>query len=273
MIVPALLARLEDSRNYLCVLGDCMFLSEVVSFKPKAWEYEFREFPEYVSACPPLRSLPGIICNTSNIFEHVVDIANKVLLKKGDIIYPDMGSETPFFYLKKGKICIYNINKEGKVFTPHFIFHGSLIYDAFFITKGQFMPMPIKALEDSELYVFPIDLTFEDLLAINPLLVKNFSYSQAVKDLCYSKLSCINMYVKPLNRICIFIYEMYRLYQKKTFYPNITQSELALILNMHKVTMSNIITQLKEKNILKTFTKTELTIIDPDELIRLGSSE
>ena len=126
------------------------------------------------------------------------------------------------------------------------------------MTKGQFTPMPIKALEDSELYVFPIDLTFDDLLAINPLLVKNFSYSQAVKDLCYSKLSCINMYVKPLNRICVFIHEMYELYQKKTFYPNITQSELALILNMHKVTMSNIITQLKEKKYIKNIHKNRI---------------
>ena len=184
-----------------------------------------------------------------------------------------MDRQAPFIYLKNGKICIYNINREGKVFTPHFIFHGALIYDAFFITRGQFQVMPIKALEDSELYVFPIDLTFDDILTINPLLANNFAYSQAVKDLCYSRLSCINMYVKPMNRTCLFIHEMYELYQKKTFNPNITQAELALLLNMHKVTMSNIIAQLKEKNILKTFTKTELTILDLEELLRLGLNE
>ena len=249
-----------------------MFLSKIVFLKPLKNNYRYIDFPGYASAYPPLRSLPGIICNTSNIFEHILDIANRIILKKNNIIYPDM-EQTPFIYLKTGKICIYNINKEGKIFTPHFIFHGALIYDAFFITRGQFQVMPVKALEDSELYIFPIDITFDDLWGINPLIVKNISYSQAVKDLCYSKLSCINTYVKPLNRICLFIHEMHSIYQKKTFYPNITQAELAFLLNMHKVTMSNIIAQLQEKKILKTFTKTELTIINSEELLHLGLNE
>ena len=195
------------------------------------------------------------------------------LLKKGELVYPDTEESIPFMYLKKGKICIHKFNEEGKTFNPHFIFAGSLIYEAFFLTQGQFQAMPIKALEDSELYIFPQSLTFEDILHINPQLVHNLAYTQAVKDLCYSELACINMYVKPLNRVCLFIYEMYRVHQKKTIYPHITQAELALLLNMHKVTMSNIITQLKEKNILKCFTKTELIILNLEELHELALRE
>lgn len=250
-----------------------MFISELLSKQTQTTPYVAREFPGYVSACPPLRSVPGVISNTSNIWEQVLDIAYMFTLKKGEIIYPDTGDIVPFLYLKKGKVCINQINEEGKVFNPHLIFSGSLIYEAFFITEGQFHVMPIKAREDSELYIFPKNLTFEHILAINPLLVKNLTYSQAVKDLCYSKLSCINMYVKPLNRVCLFIYEMYMLHQKKTIHSYITQAELALLLNMHKVTMSNIITHLKEKHILKCFTKTELTILNLEELHALALHE
>ena len=217
--------------------------------------------------------MPGIICNTSNIWENILDIAYMFLLKKTESIYPDINDYVPLIYLKKGKICINKINKEGKVFNPHFIFSGSLIYDAFFLTQGQFQTMPIKALEDSELYIFPKDLTFENILSINPQLVQNLAYSQAIKDLCYSELACINMYIKPINRVCLFLYEMYNIYQKKTIRPYITQAELALLLNMHKVTMSNIITQLKEKNILKCFTKTELIILNLEELHTLALHE
>lgn len=250
-----------------------MFLSELLFDTSATEAYTARTFPEYASACPPLHSIPGVICNTSNIWEHILDLASMMLLKKGDIIYPDVDAIAPIIYLKKGKICINQLNEEGKVFTPHFIFSGALIYDAFFITEGQFKTMPIKALEDSELYIFPQNITFEDLLNINPQLIKNLIYSQAVKDLCYSKMSCINMYTKPLNRVCLFIYEMYKIHQKKTIHPYITQTELALLLNMHKVTMSNIITQLKEKSILQCFTKTELIILDLEKLHALALHE
>lgn len=76
-----------------------------------------------------------------------------------------------------------------------------------------------------------------------------------------------------MNRVCLFLYEMYNIYQKKAIHPHITQTELALLLNMHKVTMSNIITQLKEKNILKCFTKTELIILNLEELHTLALHE
>ena len=194
-----------------------MFLSELLFDKPTTAVYNARPLPEYSSACPPLRSIPGVICNTSNIWEYVLDIASMTQLKKSDIIYPDVEDLAPIIYLKKGKMCINQFNEEGKVFIPHFIFSGALIYDAFFITDGQYQTMPIKALEDSELYVFPKNITFEDILNINPQLIKNLIYSQAVKNLCYSKMSCINMYVKPLNRVCMFIYEMYKTHQKKNY--------------------------------------------------------
>lgn len=76
------------------------------------------------------------------------------------------------------------------------------------------------------------------------------AYSQAVKDLAYSRLACINMYVKPFNRACIFLHEMYDIHRHGTFEPGVTQSELAMMLNMHKVTMANIISQLKREKIV-----------------------
>ena len=107
----------------------------------------------------------------------------------------------------------------------------------------------MKALEDSELYCFPVDLNFEDLLQMNVGLVKNLLYSQSIKDFTYS-----------------YIYEMYESYQEKFFCPNITQSEMALLLNMHTVTFSNVIAQLKEKNVIETFTKKQLIITDLEKL-------
>lgn len=243
-----------------------MQLSDLVFSKTENFSNAHRNIPNYVLPNPPLRSLPGVICNTSNIFEYILDAAKHVTLKKGEIIYPDIEGQIPLCYLKKGKISSHQFDEDGNIFITHFAFYGALIYDAFFLTRDQYKTTQLKALEDSELYYFPVDLTFEDLLQMNAGLVKNLLYSQSIKDLSYSRLSFINMNVKPLNRICSYLYEMYERYQEKTFCPNITQSELALLLNMHTVTLSNVIAQLKEKNILETFTKKQIIITDLEKL-------
>lgn len=243
-----------------------MQLSELVFYKNKNLSNTPRKIPDYVLPVPPLRSLPGIICNTSNIFEYVLDLGHQFSVKKGEILYPDTEGKIPICYLKKGKLCSYQIDEEGNVFISHFLLYGSLVFDVFFLLSEQFKAVPMKALEDSELYCFPVDLSFEDLLQINTGLVKNLLYSQSIKDFSYSKLLRINMKVKPLNRICSFIYEMYERYQEKSFCPNIAQSELALLLNMHTVTFSNVIAQLKEKKVIETFTKKQLIITDLEKL-------
>lgn len=243
-----------------------MQLARFVYYKNKNICFSRRNIPDYVLPNPPLRSLPGVICNTSNIFEYILDMAKSVTVKKGEILYPDCKGQIPLCYLKKGKMCSYHIDEEGNIFIPHFLFYGALVFDAFFLTCGQYRAMPIKALENSELYCFPVDLAFEDLLSLNEGLVKNLLYSQSIKDLSYSTLSCINMHVKPLNRICSYFYAMYERYQDLSFCPNITQSELALLLNMHTVTFSHVIAQLKEMNIIETFTKKQLIIKDIEKL-------
>lgn len=243
-----------------------MQLSELFFNKNKDLINMPRNIPKYVLPVPPLRSLPGIICNTSSIFEYILDITKKFTLKKGEIIYPDNEKNVPFCYLKKGKICTYQIDEEGNTFTSHFLLNGALVFDVFFLTCGQYKSVPMKALEDSELYCFPVDLNFEDLLQMNVGFVKNLLYSQSIKDFTYSKLFRINMKVRPINRVCSYFYEMYERYQELSFCPNITQSELALLLNMHTVTFSHVIAQLKEMNIIETFTKKQLTIMDLKKL-------
>ena len=250
-----------------------MFVSELISRPPLSRDYSRRTFPDHASPCPPLRSLPGIICHTSTIWENVLDLATPVRLSKGTMLYPDTKDRQPFFYLKKGKVRINKMDEEGKEFYPHYILSGSLIYDAFFLTCGQIPSMPLKMLEDSELHMFPSSMSFEDILSIHPHLARNMAYSQAVKDLAYSRLACINMSVKPFNRACIFLHEMYDIHRHGTFEPGVTQSELAMMLNMHKVTMANIISQLKREKIVGQFTKTKVSILEPARLKELGLKE
>lgn len=243
-----------------------MFLSELVPPVENPRDYSPRTFPEYANPCPPLWSFPGVVRNTSTIWEHVLDLAYGTCVKKGEILCNKEGEKPPFFYLKKGKICVYLINEEGEEFSPHYIFSGSLINDGFWLVEGQIVPHPFKTLEDCEIYVFDKSLTFEDLLNINPALVRNVMYSQAVKDICYSRLAYINAYKTPMARVSLLLYEMYRVWNSKIFTPGITQAEIGNLLRMHKVTVSNTISQLKDKGILKEFSKSVIHILSPEKL-------
>ena len=82
-----------------------MFLSKIVFLKPLKNNYRYIDFPGYASAYPPLRSLPGIICNTSNIFEHILDIANRIILKKKQYHLSRHGTNA--FYLFKNRKNMY----------------------------------------------------------------------------------------------------------------------------------------------------------------------
>lgn len=108
-----------------------MQLSELIFYKNKNFSNTPRKIPDYVLPVPPLRSLPGMICNTSYIFEYILDIAKKFTLKKGEIIYPDNEGQVPFCYFKKGKICTYQIDEEGNFFISHFLLYGTLFLDVF----------------------------------------------------------------------------------------------------------------------------------------------
>ena len=46
-----------------------------------------------------------------------------------------------------------------------------------------------------------------------------------------------------------------------------------MMLNMHKVTMANIISQLKREKIVGQFTKTKVSILEPARLKELGLKE
>lgn len=227
---------------------------------------EPRVFPPTVSACPPLRSYPGVIIGTSVIWEQVKDMAVTAAIPRNAVLYPEPDPLPPIVYLKRGKLCINFINTNGDELTPHFVLPGGITYDGFWCLGGQIRPMPLKALEDSVLFLFDSRLTFDDLLKINPLLVRNVMYSQAVKNLVYSKQALINSMRSPLEKVAFLIHEMYLSNGCAIFSPLITQKEMAFLLHIHPVTCSNALSRLRAEGLIKSFARNRCVLTDPDAL-------
>lgn len=225
-----------------------------------------RAFPPHVSACPPLRSYPGVIIGTGVIWEQVADMAVSVSIPRNTVLYPDPDCLPPIIYLRRGKLCINFINTNGDELTPHFILPGGTCYDGFWCLGGQILPMPVKALEDSVLLLFDSRMTFDDLLRINPLLVRNIMYSQSVKNLVYSKQALINSMRSPMQKVAFFIHEMYLSNGCATFSPLITQKEMAFLLHIHPVTCSNVLSRFRAEGLIKSFTRDRAVLTDPEAL-------
>lgn len=245
-------------------------------FQPRTGSIRFRHRPFSAAAdpCPPLRSFPGVIVGTSRIWEEISDLARIVEVPKGEIIYPPPQGIPPFLYIRSGKFCLNVINEDGDEQVLHYVLAGGTVWDGYYSVNGQISSMPLRTQEKCVLYAFDSQLTFENLLEINPLLVRNLLYSQAIKNLVYSKLALINNYRTPLTKVALFLHEMYLTRKSDTFPGLITQTEMGGLLHLHKVTVSTALTRLKDEGILNHFSKREVSLNAPGRLreIALSSS-
>lgn len=241
--------------------------------KPPATSFPARRFPDSANPCPPLHSFPGVIGATSTIWEEIADLALVLAVPKGEIIYPKENVIPPIVYIKSGKIRVNFIDDEGNEKVPHYILAGGMVWEGFYAANLQFTPMPMKAIEKSLLYLFDSRINFQQLLNLNPLLVRNLLYSQAVKNLTYSKLVMINSHRKSLSRVALFLHEMWKLTGRDCFPGSITQNEMATLLSLHKVTVSNALATLKNAGILDTFSKLEVCFRKPRELMAIALAE
>ena len=69
------------------------------------------------------------------------------------------------------------------------------------------------------------------------------------------------------------MHEMWKLTGKNRFPGSITQNEIATLLLLHKVIVSNAITTLKNMGILETFNKLEICFRNPHELMKIALAE
>lgn len=245
-------------------------ISNVFSSRPLRTHFASRSFPAHVSACPPLRSFPGVILRTSAIWEEIADLAQVLTVPKGEILYPLEDELPPLIYVKSGKVRINFIDIEGNERVLHFSLPGSTIWDGFYAADLHFRPMPVKAVEKCVLYLFDSRMSIEHLFQINPLLIRNLLYSQAVKNITHSRLAMINSHRKPLSRVALFLHEMREAMGRDSFPGLISQAEMATLLHLHRVTISNALTTLKNLDILRSFNRQEVSFHSPEKLLPLA---
>lgn len=219
--------------------------------------------------------LPGFVENLNTVWEDHLQTAQRKLLRKGERLLFAAGSSFAFFYIRKGLIATNISSPSGEEMTTFFHGKGCIAGISYFLVDVDPSPRSFVAMEDSEIFLFP-KTTFnkETLISQYPDLLLNITIASSIKILSDNSLVYILGRMRASAKVASFILSMYEFNNRKNEFENkLFSYGIASLLGMHKITFSKIISELKEKNILKSFSKNIISISDVEELKRQAHGE
>ena len=212
--------------------------------------------------------IPCYIKDVSQCWEKILHLGRKELHNKNTIFIGSEYGNDRFFYLKSGKFCTFNyVNGIEKL---HFIFdRATLCRESIFVSPFNLRQnFYYKCISDVELYTFDKKILFDKNFYIKyPELVMNCMLSISIKNImCQVFTNVVTMKNKE-KQIAFYIYSFYKYgHSKKVVVPPLSQSQLAGLLGIHKITMSRIIGNWKRDGLIGCYTKTRLEILDIDAI-------
>lgn len=191
------------------------------------------------------------------------------IFQKGNIIMHQGEKSAGVMYLTKGTVKVSALTIEGNEKTFWYNEAKCIIGEVIFF-HGCESNASIIAVSQCEGYVFSSH-DFMSILNENPKLYFDVAKAMAVKIrvLC-SQIEEL-VFVSPQQKICKFIYffaKKHGIQNEKTvnIYLNITQSDIASINSLHRITVTKVLNDLKKQKILINNRKGEIVIYDMEKL-------
>ena len=224
--------------------------------------------------CGNVPVYPGIIRETNRPWEEVLSLGRQRCFSKGYLLSLGPSVLNHFFYVRRGRFCTYYANSNGTSRINLFFESGSLYNDCTCITQAVSQGIVMRCWEDTEVFEFPGDLLrSEKFRQQYPHLMDNLLYSIALKVLNFQELLNAVCTKNKFQLVCWYLYVMAEKNKGRlAFDPNVSQSDIAMILGISQSSLTKIVSRLKEEEILNCFTKHRLHILDLFRLRRLGMS-
>lgn len=130
----------------------------------------------------------------------------------------------------------------------------------------------VTCMEAAEVALFDAAiLTDTRFAAEHPDLMINLVQSLCVHLVIHSQRLAEQALADSLSQVCRVVCELAERHGgSDRFAPGMTQQELALLLGMHRTTLTRILCRLREMNVLGRFTRHELRILDRVRLEELA---
>ncbi len=204
--------------------------------------------------------------------EYFLSFAEKLIFKKGKLIFYENGIPTGVFLIKKGRAKIYKTGIYGKDQIFYIYKRGDLFgYHALLCNEP--FEDSCEALEDCEI-LFISKPNFEHLLGkineLKLLLIQNMSHEFGV---LVNKITILAQ--KPLReRLALYLIVLHDRYQdehKKKIEINLPREDLANIIGTARESLGRLLKEFKDEKFI-TINKRSIEIINLEKLSRLANS-
>jgi CRP-like cAMP-binding protein len=209
----------------------------------------------------------------NSIWKSVLHLGEKRIFGKDSII---LGGGKPvdyLYYLHIGCIKFSKLNSDGDEKIVWYIDRENVFGTAPFFDRRPTTNMCnlLTALEDCEVYVFSRECFNNEIIVKHPELLENLIQSMAYKIFLGlnrgGDLSSLPTRICKVLRYVIQRQPNLGIGEKIVRTKGISQQELADILGVHRVTLSNAISQLKCEGIIGHMSKRSLVILDVGRLL------
>lgn len=219
----------------------------------------------------PWLHAPCYVQNLSRVWESALHLGKRREFKKGES-FSLAEDGNCFGYVAKGVTCHLLLDYiDSKDEIRFFLGPASLARDTFAAAGYGAYHSSHKCLTDVVVYQFERNL-LEDPCFISrwPELVRNFTFSIAAKGVSSQLFASILKRKSNEQKIAIYLYGFYLLSKRRReFAPPFSQTYLALLLGISKLTVNRVIAQWKNEGIIGAYTKRRVEIIDVERLASL----
>ena len=173
-----------------------------------------------------------------------------------------------FYFIDKGKVRLTYTNALGEDHVVMFFGKGCIFNETSVITGDSTTMACFRVLEKTDVYRFPGSLLHDPAFASQyPHLLLNMLRGTATK---FSNMFGVTYLIKhgtPLARVCRFLRQLSRSNNNVTTFPlDMTQIELASVLDIHRVSLFRCLQQLREQGVLLRFSRHEIELSGLDGL-------
>lgn len=222
--------------------------------------------PEIVDSYSPW------ISARNRIWESVLHLGKKHCYDKGNFILGGGHPTDHLYYLHTGQVKYSLVSPEGNEKIIWYLDNGNIFGAAPFFEGSPMGDIcsAITALEKCEVYIFSRDCFNNEIVVKYPELVTNLIQSMAFK--IFLAVNRGGDLTSLPSRVCkILIYLLQRegdgdVNGRIISSKGISQQELAFILGVHRVTLGNAITRLKQEGIIEHISKRRLVVNSAERL-------
>ena len=219
--------------------------------------------------------IPCYIKDVSQCWESILHLGRREEYSKNTVFLGSAYGQDRFFYLKSGRFCTFHeVNGMEKL---HFIFdRGTLCRESVLVSPFDLQPnFYYKCITDIVLYTFDKRILFNRHFYMEyPELIMNCMLSISIKNIMSQVFTNIVTIKDKEEQIAIYVGYFYQYgHCRKVVTPPLSQSQLAGLLGIHKITMSRIINNWKRDGLLGCYTKTRLEILDIDAIRAISEDQ